>query len=373
MTKYHKYINSEALGKGASAYTEGLDERKAKKLGLGILRVSFALIVILIILGIAYIMDKPYKRYDQAKSLMENYEFEQAMDIFWGIRDIKDSSVMMEENKYKLAISYLENKDFETSIKLFKELKGYANSAYFINIAKYSQAKAYVLEGQYNKALKLVEEIAKSEGTDNILADIYFHLAENYFKDRIYKEALHYLNLVSPQNEAVKELRTMTNYELGWNALIDKDYSGAIFYFNEIDAGYEDVSERITEANYKLAIQFYEEGKFLRARTIFQQLNGYKESEKYLEDVLFLDSFTGTWVSKPNYYKIIIAGWDIYIYFERSYSTEKNLFDSKLTRKGNRLSTPHEDYYIKDGKLYEENIYETKVYTKESISTYVPK
>lgn len=71
-------------------------------------------------------------------------------------------------------------------------------------------------------------------------------------------------------------------YHVAINLMEQQDYEAAMAAFEEID-GYKDSNKQIEECKYNSAISLMEQGDYESALKIFKELNGYKDSDELIE------------------------------------------------------------------------------------------
>ncbi len=74
----------------------------------------------------------PLIKYNKAKSLLTEEKYEEAIDIFKGLKSYKDSKDLLLHSRYENAKELYNSKKIDESLKIFIELKDYDNSLEFI-------------------------------------------------------------------------------------------------------------------------------------------------------------------------------------------------------------------------------------------------
>ncbi len=101
-----------------------------KKLWITVSSISLAVVIILILLPTLII---PSAKYNRAKNLMENGDYELAYSAFLALDEFSDSESMLSECRYLQAIKYRDAGDHEAANKIFKSLGNYRNSKLLIH------------------------------------------------------------------------------------------------------------------------------------------------------------------------------------------------------------------------------------------------
>ncbi len=290
---------------------------------------SITLLLIISILGYRVLV--PYYEYSEAKSLLEDREFEDAINIFTQLENYKDSSELVLESKFKLAEFKIEQQKYIEAIDILKSLGDYNNVATLLENVKFLQSKVYVTAKQYNKSYELLLDMQESKDRNSLLAETRYHLGKQYFDNHEYKNAIDILNQTSPMNEETNNL--------------------------------------LIQARYEHAINLYNIGDFSSSKIFFESKPEYKESAKYIEKNNIMLEFVGTWEDKYGFSQKIFNGWSVWsVHFPNHPDTSVYEFDTE--QEGNQLSTNYDTYIIKNGKLYENN--GDSIYYKKGIGVNVP-
>lgn len=98
----------------------------------------------------------------------------------------------------------------------------------------------------------------------------------------------------------------------------------------------EEINEKINSQIYKDAYNFYIDGEFKNAETLFNQIVNYDDSKEYLENISQLQKYTGTWAeTKQNGKWLIFDKWTVYEvvnpnnFFQTIFDDKYSLDDSK--------------------------------------------
>lgn len=95
--------------------------------------------------------------YLEACELLNNKQFEEAIERFEVIEDFEDSNDQIKEANYQLAIQYFDNKEYDRSKQLFKELSKYGDSETYLDMIDREQLMQ-LTESTYNIACDLLEK-----------------------------------------------------------------------------------------------------------------------------------------------------------------------------------------------------------------------
>ncbi len=155
-------------------------------------------------------------RYQKAVSLMEAGEYDEAIELFGGLGDYKDSPEKLEEidrikermakaalaDRYLNAVSLLEEEHYEEAYNEFEALDDYRDSSKKMAKAqlgiRYGDMAALVEAGEYEKADQIYEDVVQKDYEDckELLEKMgqlnqvnQYHLAEAFLAGGYYKEA----------------------------------------------------------------------------------------------------------------------------------------------------------------------------------------
>ncbi|WP_025722548.1 zinc ribbon domain-containing protein [Paenibacillus polymyxa] len=145
------------------------------------------LILCLIIVG--YLIAAPYISYVQAKSLMNNGEFDKATQAFTNLDGYKDSNELINETKYLKAQHLLKTKEYEKSIEMFINLVNYKDSVKLKTESTYLLAKQNSSQHNYASAIELLEQIQEYKDSSNLLQEANYREGVKQFDTFYFKEA----------------------------------------------------------------------------------------------------------------------------------------------------------------------------------------
>ena len=134
-------------------------EEKAKKNKKTVIILATVAVICLTGVFISTNVIIPNSKYNAAVTLMENGDYDEAIEAFKALGDYKDSTQKIEEcnskkleDNYSAAITLMENGDYDKAIKAFEALGNYKDSA-----EKIEECKNGILENKYIAAVKLME------------------------------------------------------------------------------------------------------------------------------------------------------------------------------------------------------------------------
>ena len=188
------------------------------------------------------------EKYQQAVTLRENGQYEEAIAVFAELNDYSDAKVQITETKYQQAVSLREAGEYESAIATFASLNSYRDAETQIEEMKqekYQQAVTLRENGQYDDAIAA------------------FKVLGNYSDAKT-------------QIEETKYQRAVTLRENG-------QYDDAIAAFKAL-GNYSDAATQITETKYQQANRLNAAARYDEAYAIYVTLTGYKDVDKLLSE-----------------------------------------------------------------------------------------
>jgi tetratricopeptide (TPR) repeat protein len=265
-------------------------------------KVAIVLMLVVIIIVILFPIGNnlviSYQKYNHAKTMLNNNNFNDAIEEFMELKNFLNSPEMVLESKYKFALVLMEDKKYLAAIDTFDELGNYSNTESIKREATYLQSKEYMNSKNYTEAEKMLQEIQGYEDSNDLLVE--------------------------------------DKYQIGKVHLDRKEYSNALSIFNTMQ-DYKDVPELIVEANYGKAIDYYEDGNFNLAQQFFQDNMDFRDSNKYLDNISTVKKYEGTWENKSGYEQKMFYQWnEVDVFFPKSYNT--SVFKHVVSVKGVNLT-----------------------------------
>lgn len=311
-------------------------ELKKKKSSKKITAFTAVLVAIVALAFGVYYFILPANNYYSAKSLIENGEYDKAIEAFETLGDYSDSKEQIKIAKYKKAESLEANNDIEAAAEIFKELGDYSDSSAKYSSIEYRIAEDYYDSGEYLKAreiLLLLGDYEDAQANADRCADNIYNNANQLYNEHKYHEAY-------------------TEYtQLG---------------------DYKDAPERANEALKMYADTQYNSRNYVEAIKIYQQLSGYDHVDitlsklsnliQVLSTSLQSSESSSVWISAPQMcaschtsslvYSFSFSG-DGKFEFTLSCEQEGEAFPQKREM--------HGQYKIEDNKIYRLNYQGSKV------------
>lgn len=127
------------------------------------------------------------------------------------------------------------------------------------NMEKYKKAKEFYSVKEYSKAIDLLDDVGDFEDAYQLRVDawrnIVFEEGEGLLEEKQYDEAIKKYQIVIDNSYCNDELKTKSE-------------------------------QNIQEIKYLLATKFFNEEQYDKARSLFEELNGYEESDIYIARIL---------------------------------------------------------------------------------------
>lgn len=176
---------------------------KTKKIGT-ISAIAVAILVVIVVVANAISgMVKKNNAYNDAQLLLENGQYEEAIQAFSMLGSYKDSGEKVQtaqnEQKYTNAMAMLDAGMYDEAIEVFSELGDYRDSQERVLYAKYNSALALLEEKEYKSAYEIFEALGDykdSKSYLNICQLDYLVVSEtsktngqlSYFKEFAYSD-----------------------------------------------------------------------------------------------------------------------------------------------------------------------------------------
>ena len=207
------------------------------------------------------------RKYEQAKHLLAEGQYEQAMVLFAELGDFDDSVLMLGESRqrnsqavYDEALLLMEGGNWEEAAIIFDGLGDFSDSS-----EKAAQCRNAILDRDYQKALGFMNAGSFDQ------AEAAFIALEGYLDS-------------AQKAEDCRDAVRKNQYDLAQEKMTAGDYTGTMAMFSAMD-GYldsaqkvEDCREAVRKNQYGLAQEKMTAGDFAGALALFTALDGYLDS-----------------------------------------------------------------------------------------------
>ena len=152
-----------------------------KKKRAGIILVSAITACIAIVLSIiVFKVLLPEKNYHAALTMIDEENYDGAIEILRRLGDYKDCGERIEECKLRIAESLMEEEEYEAAIEIFRELGNYNNSedkikeceALITMGEEYEKAKVFIKQEYYISAYKLLTSLKNYKDSNELRSSI---------------------------------------------------------------------------------------------------------------------------------------------------------------------------------------------------------
>ncbi len=174
-----------------------------------------------LIFTIFFFVDAFYQRsvysskYDKAKQLIKEEEYDEGIKILNSLKDYKDSNQLLEdakkEQQYATAISLYDSGNYKEALLIFMQINDFKNSVEYIKKSKYNLAIYYYENEKYDEAKQLFSELDNYMKSKYFLAQINIAQKEESQKI-IYTEACKLFN-TGLYNEALENFKKILDYK----------------------------------------------------------------------------------------------------------------------------------------------------------------
>ncbi|MGO5540984.1 tetratricopeptide repeat protein [Blautia sp. HCP3S3_H10_1] len=186
------------------------------------------------------------RKYDNAVALMENGDYEDAIDAFEEISYYSDSKEQILQCQYEQASALMEGGEYENAISAFEEISDYSDSKEQILQCQYEQASALMEAGEYENAISAFEKISDYSDSKIQIQQGKYNIAAKQMKEGNYNEAI-----------------------TGFGRISD----------------YSDAETQISQCIYEKALAFKEKGDFLNAILVFGKIPDYSDAREQINQL----------------------------------------------------------------------------------------
>lgn len=308
---------------------------KTKKIGM-ISAIAVAILVVIVVVANAISgMVKENNAYKDAQLLLENGQYEEAIQAFSVLGSYKDSGEKVQtaqnEQKYANAMALLDAGMYDEAIAVFSELGDYKDSSECILRTNYEHALALLKNEDYSSAYVLFEDLGNYKD------------AKNYF-DRFQRV---YLLTAEISTDYIKE------YEYQNGQLVEERYKASgktTSNGKTLSAGDSIITQYEYDAEGNtVSIHYYQNGKGITTHTYEYDANGNVTVYHYYVDAL--EQFTHAYEYDANgrVIKDTYDGLPSPCWYSYEYDTNGNKIREKLYYVG------EEDAYYSDQYEYDDN------------------
>ena len=223
----------------------------------------------------------PFIRYTHAKDLLQNGNYDSAIQIFNELNDYKDSKIQINDCIYYKALTAKTNGSFKEAIELFSQIADYRDSEELYIQSKYDYAVALIQTSNYNDALLILQSIGSYADAEALSGTCHNELALKHMRENNFTDAL--VEFEAAGVKANNESFQLCRYEVALEFMKNKDYSSAIEHYSQI-VNYKDSASELNICKYTLAKQLEQQGKYVDALAILETIETYQDVSKLLPE-----------------------------------------------------------------------------------------
>ena len=251
------------------SYTEN---KTSHKNTATIIILSSVAVILVGVIGFSVFFGIPYLRYQNAVSMMEAGEYEEAMIAFYELDNFMYSKEMHTECRYRHALSLFESQKYTDAMVIFTDLGDYVDSKNMSLKCKYHIATSLLEEKKYDEAIAKFEELGDFQDSKDKINECLYQKACALLKKDNHEDA-------KPIFESIKK--------------------------------YKDSKEKIKQCKYIAAVELIDSGDIVGA---YKKLTALKDYKKAKSKAKSIKPTYDRIMAKPN---IFISGYWKSTYTER--------------------------------------------------------
>lgn len=150
-------------------------------------------VIVLIIAGIiTFFATASMRTYNKALNLMEERDYEAAIELFLENKDYKDSLDKLNECYYSIGLTQLDNHEYVSAKETFSRVKDYKDSADKIKECQYQEAKLYIGRKEYDSAIVKLNELNYKD-SNTLISMCKYEIGKQFFFSGDFDKASIYL------------------------------------------------------------------------------------------------------------------------------------------------------------------------------------
>jgi TolA-binding protein len=240
------------------------------------------LIAIIIYLFFLYTYIIPSQKYNNAISLLNNGNYEEAINEFTSLGNFRDSSIKIQEALFDESKSKIDSGDYDGAIAILDSIPDYAGTAELKNTALFKKAQASMDSGNYDEAISIFTSLGDYENTDELLCECYYQKALDAISADDFENVKKYFGLAGSKYITILETKICEKGIEFYKSLNDDK---ANEYFSL--ATDSDSLSKINQAIYDRAVDFFNNNKFDEAKVLFTKLSGFLDSNEFIKKIYY--------------------------------------------------------------------------------------
>lgn len=184
----------------------------------------------------------PSLKYKRANDLMDDKQYESAIQSFQGLNGYKESGEKLKKCQYLNAKQKAENGEYQNAIEILNGLDDYLDSSELINEYKdaiiYDNAVGLLGEGKYEDAIDMFKKVRYKDSQEQVQL-AYEGLGDSAFEKKDYHSAIRSYE----EGGIISDNYYQSCYKVASDYMKDGNYSDAMTYFNKC-LQYSDAKEK---------------------------------------------------------------------------------------------------------------------------------
>lgn len=260
-------------------------EAKAKKIKNTIIGILIGIVIAVASFFVYSNVIKPMMTYNSAVKLVEEYQFDEAIEIFDSLGDYKDSKTQILATKYAKGVYLRENNDFDGAELIFKELGEYEDAATQITETYYAEGKNHMSNQKYEDAYYLLESIVPYKESVTLKNQCATEVARQ--QTDVLKKAEWYINAENPE-QAKAEM-----YDYVINHKNDTDITTYQCLVSLVDSEYKDAKDIYNKLYKEIKVNIIYNSKSTDRTTDKETINYISDSNSVIAHILVTGGYPG--------------------------------------------------------------------------------
>jgi tetratricopeptide (TPR) repeat protein len=236
--------------------------------------------------------DSPEKiveaKLEKADKLLASGNFDAAKSVYLELQSIMDVSQILLECDYLKGSAMLKSNQYDEAIAAFQNIGNYKDSAELILEAKYKKADSLAKAGSFQEAITLFDSLKTYKDSEDRLSDCVVSQVEVLINTRPFLPA-HQAAIHTLYNQySLKPIVTQTIQQLVFNGI------KKLINENKIDEAYGLLSDfssyngpgdsSYNELYYMLGVKYQDTKAYDKAIEMFKYVGNYKDAQKHLNE-----------------------------------------------------------------------------------------
>lgn len=287
-------------------------KKKGEKNGLSkgakITLITIPIVVVLAVGVLAFLYVPKFRDYNNAEEKLSTGEIDEAVELYKGLGDFKDSldkanggayyeyaaslegqgrnleaaEYYAKSAKYKYSnaadkasqcyyttgIDQMGAGSYDSAIEAFKNAGSYNDAADKVTECIYKSAEALVNAGDYDAAIEKLTGIEEYGDAKTLLSQCYYNKAAALLEAGSYDEA--YDMFIKSEYDDYSDKANESMYQKAVKLYNEQDYENALESYQKVDSGYKNCVADIDKCYIALGNQAYKDGEYKQAVEYFE-------------------------------------------------------------------------------------------------------